>query len=584
MNSGVGLLAYQKRRSLELILDGSNWTVATFGHLFVVGLLAWILSEHFGWRVPALWASGMALILAGQASYSAAYPSRSVAASDDASVSQRLSIFTSSAVAVGLGWAAAGLLLFPADDAELQLFLVFVMGGMSLSAVGTQHVYLPSCYASMGFAVPLLGARYAIEGQFVEAILLVLYTAVLLRLARMLSRFSMRTIELQYERDALLIELTSHAEDLEHAREDAEFANHAKSRFLAQASHDLRQPLHAIGLFVETIARDRLEPKVAVVIDRVRDSLGALSSLFDSLLDITLLDSRQTRIAVESFHLRELFEQLSREFQPLAEESGVALRIQATSVLVRTDPVLLRRMLQNLLANAINYSQGASVLMGVRRQGGCVAIVVADTGPGISIADQRRIFEEFVRLPDARPGGGAPGLGLGLSIVRRLSVILDLPVGLSSVAGRGSVFVVRGIARAGSATISLMDTGKPQSADPLQDCRVLVVDDDPEVLAATASLLQRWGCEVVAAETWPDEIGEIDLIVSDDQLGDGSSGLDKLQRSLKTRSDLRALLITGNSAIEVREAAALASIPLLQKPVRPVQLKSALLHLLAERD
>ncbi len=577
MRRNASIDDYQARRGLELLLDGARWTVATFGHWFVIWLLVWVLGEAVGWMRAIIWGAALSSVLLAQAIFASFWTLNRLDGVDDRKIRALLRYFTVSAWLVGCCWAAAGFVLFASDAPELQLFLVFVMGGMSLAAVGTQHVHLAACYGSMGFAVPLLAVRYAMDGRWIEPVLLILYTLVIMRLARMLSRFSLRTIRLQHERDRLLLELTDRARDLESARREAEEANLAKSRFLAQASHDLRQPLHAIGLFVESLSGRNTDTRTDHVINRMRESLGMLSNLFDSLLDVTVLDAGSTRVRPVDFRLAEMFEQLRKDFSPIAAENAVRLTFVHTAAEVRSDPLLFRRLLQNLVANAVRYAPGRRVVVGARRSGDGWMVDVLDNGPGIAPEDQQRIFQEFVKL-DGNRRTGAGGLGLGLAIVSRLSRMLGLQVSLHSLPGKGTRFRVSDIAAAKAAPVSLIEPSVEAREDPLDGTRVLVVDDDREVLDATADLLSGWGCDVVAESAFPATLPEVDVVLSDYEL----AGDDGLLRLVAARSEIPGVLpvlISGNSTLELKHAADEAGIALLHKPVRPVRLRSLLLQL-----
>ena len=455
---------------------------------------------------------------------------------------------------------------------------MFVMGGMSLAAVGNQHVYLKACYASMSFAVPILALRYAVDGHMLEPLLLLLFTAVILRLANMLARFSERTSQLQFERDALLDELSRRATELESAKLEAEQANQAKSRFLAQASHDLRQPMHAIGLFVDTLAHDELGDKVAQVVNKVSSSLASLSRLFDSLLDITQLDTRSGHTVPRNFKLNELFDSLQRDFRPIAQENGVQLVFVNPDIAVHTDPILFRRLLQNLVSNAIRYAPQEKVTVTAAVIGTTCSVSVEDSGAGIDAADQQRIFDEFVRLDTGT--NTAPGLGLGLSIVKRLERLLKLQLTMHSAAGVGTCFTVSGLTLAAGEVETLSDETAAAPTNILQDTTVVVVDDDPDVLQATAELLTRWGCTVRSYQEPPASIGDAEIVISDYELGDELNGLDSITRWQLENPTLAAVLISGNTSQDLKRSARTADIPLLHKPVRPVQLRSALLFAL----
>lgn len=575
--------AHHRRRSFNILLDGARRPSSVGAQLLLIGLLVWMLAGNVPWMPMLLWAIPLAMLVIYQAVFSHLRLLGFGQTCSDSEVIRQLRHFTVLAGLIGCCWAVGGFLLFPAQHEELQLFLVFVLGGMSLAAVGLQHVHLPACYATMGSAVPVLSARYALEAQALTTILLIVFTLVIIRLALVLSRFSQRTADLQYQRDQLLAELTQGAQALEYARREAEEANLAKSRFLAQASHDLRQPLHAVSLLVETINQEQASKRIAGVIDRIQQSLSVLSKLFDSLLDVTLLDARQTAPNFRSFALQEIFEQLEHDFRPIAVESKVNLRFARSRVGVHTDPVLLRRLLQNLLSNAIRHAPGAKVLVGARRSlNGDVRIQVLDSGIGIAEQDQEKIFREFVRLDSVANDAeqAAPGLGLGLAIVQRLAKLLSLQVLVSSTPGRGSCFTVAGFAPARGPLATLNDEQEVDHSNMLSDTRVMVVDDDQQVLNATGTLLRKWGCHVILYETAPTSNEHADVLISDYELPEQENGLQLISRLKNNNPKLAALLISGNSTAELAEAAAVLEIPLLHKPVRPVQLRSALLHVL----
>ncbi len=571
----TALAEYRNHRSLELILDGARWSIAVFGHWVVIWLLIWVLADAVGALQSILWGVCISLVILFQACFAMFWGQEKLAALEYQKVQQLLRVFTVSAWLVGASWAVGGIVLFPENNREMQLFLVFVMGGMSLSAVGTQHVYLPACYGSMSFALPVLAVRYGLDERWVECSLLILYTLVILRLARMLSRFSLSTISLQYERDQLLEALTNHANDLERARAEADDANLAKSRFLAQASHDLRQPLHAMGLFVESLT-DSATAGGQHVVNRMRDSIAMLSSLFDSLLDITVLDAGNTEAVSVAFRLDELYRQLAQDFAPVAGDNNVQLKFVSTSAVVKTDPVLLRRLIQNLVSNALRHTRDGKVVVGTRRAGQALAVEVVDNGAGIPKEEQARIFQEFVKLnhPDSAEGAG---LGLGLAIVTRLARVLKLSVSLKSSYGKGTKFRVTGLNVSTESPQNLIREEKHASTDWLGDSRVLVVDDDVEVLEATVNLLKKWGCVVTGSESFPVPLPDVDVVLSDYELG-SDDGLKRLVELKQTHPEILTVLISGNSSVELRDAASAAGIPLLHKPVRPVKLRSLLLQ------
>jgi len=576
---------FLSRRSLAMIVAGSHWSITTFGHMFVALLLASVLTREFGLLWPYIWAGLLCLLITFQAFFSRIHINSARESLEK--VSRVLTQFTVSSYLVGISWATVGLLLFPIQYPELQLFLAFVMGGISLVAVGTQHIYLPACYGSMGFAVPVLGIRYVIEGLYIEATLVVLYTIVLIRLANMLSRFSHRTIVLQYERDILLDQLGARASELEAAKRSADEANLSKSRFLAQASHDLRQPLHAMGLFIETISDHKLDDKVAKVVQRVRQSLDGLSKLFDTLLDVTLLDTGKTQPRPVDFEINEFFAQLARDYEPIAKDNRVKLKFMQSHINLRADPILLRRLVQNLVSNAIRHSARGRVLVGLRPFRGRYAIDVVDNGSGIKEEDQERIFEEFVRLRQERlsiHSSTQPGLGLGLSIVYRIATMLDLEVMVSSRIGKGSRFRISGLDPALGLPHTITNTQTFRPDDLLASANILVIDDDPEVLEATGALLSKWGCNIQLHLRANDLFQPADLIVCDFELDENVTGIDVVRQCRQKWGQIPAVIISGNSSEQVKSLTRDEGLALLHKPVRPAQLRSALLQALTAKN
>ncbi len=365
---------------------------------------------------------------------------------------------------------------------------------------------------------------------------------------------------------------------------ELERANQAKSRLLAAASHDLRQPMHALSLFVEQLRRTDDPGERAALVARVERSVGALGELLDALLDLSQLDVGAVKPELRAFALQPLLRQLGDEFAPLAEEKGLALIVMPNSLWVRSDPLLLSRILRNLLANAVRYTASGCVLVGCRRHADVADIVVIDTGIGIAEAELPRVFDEFHQVP----GSGRPreGLGLGLAIVQRLAALLGHEVRLASVPGRGTcatVAVPRATPGLAARTVA------PATGGSLEGVWILVVDDDAAAAESLAGLLRQWDANVdVAADTVGAlaSVGtaRVDLVLCDLRLAAGANGLDVLAR-LKGRvgATLPCAIITGE-----QDAATLADLrargyPVVRKPAAPAMLRAVIASLLADR-
>src|SRR3954471_21014741 len=292
-------------------------------------------------------------------------------------------------------------------------------------------------------------------------------------------------------------QLTRLNDALARAKGEADEANVSKTRFLAAASHDILQPLNAARLYATSLVERDRDGGDAALAENVEGSLDAVEEILTALLDISRLDTGAMKPQWSSFRIDELFRQLQREFGPMAREKGLALTFVPSSLTVRSDRRLLRRVLQNLVSNAIKYTPAGRVLVGARRRGDRLALEVLDTGLGIPASKQKLVFREFQRLDQGAKV--ARGLGLGLSIVERIGRVLDHPVGLTSTPGRGSVFSVTvPIVAALPASVAPLEAPRAV-ATPLSGLRVLTIDNEPTILEGMRTLLTGWGCVVTTA-------------------------------------------------------------------------------------
>jgi PAS domain S-box-containing protein len=380
--------------------------------------------------------------------------------------------------------------------------------------------------------------------------------------------------ELKRVNETLEQRVVARTAELEHAMVQAERANDAKSRFLAAVSHDLVQPLNAAQLMTHSLARRLSDEASHRAAARIAGALGATEHLLEGLLDISRLDAGGLEPRVVEFPLAELFEQLSGEFGVLASERGLTLRCKPTTVSVRSDPQLLRRILQNFLSNAVRYTRRGRIVLGARRRGGTVLAGVWDTGPGIPKASQRLIFEEFRRLD---PDAAAPGLGLGLAIAERTARLLDHDLVLESREGRGTLF---GVVLPRTADVQ-PPAGEARARDEAGGGRALVVDNDAQMLASLEGLLADWSYSVAAATGAEDAkrmaaSDPFDVMVLDYHLDEGGTGLDLLRELRALGQQAPAVLISADHAAELKQAARQAGCALLHKPIRPLALRSVL--------
>lgn len=406
--------------------------------------------------------------------------------------------------------------------------------------------------------------------------------------ARVRTAEALRDSDGQLRRAAETLEqrVAERTAELEASRAEAEAANLGKTRFIAAASHDLLQPLHAARLF--TAAMIDRDPRNDLG-GKIDASLGAVESLLDALLDISKLDAGAFKPEKRPFALQPLFESLATAFAPTAARHGVELAIVPTGAFVDTDPAFLRRILQNLLSNALRYgrSEGrpARVLLGCRRVGGSLRIEVRDNGPGIAPDKQAVIFDEFVRLqPEDEGPREERGLGLGLAIVDRIARMLDLPVGLASAPGRGSTFSITVPRAAAVATVpSAAPAPQPMPSIEAQSF-VLCLDNEARVREAMAALLGGWGCKVATAASPAEALDAVaragrlpDLVLADLHLDEGADGLDAVVALRESWGRaVPAALVTADRDPTLRLRARAQQVELLHKPVKPASLRALL--------
>jgi signal transduction histidine kinase len=387
------------------------------------------------------------------------------------------------------------------------------------------------------------------------------------------------------ELTGLMHRLERSNEALVAAKEEAENANRSKTRFLAAASHDLLQPLNAARLSASALADLPLGPEAAAISGQIERGLQIIEDLIKTLLDISKLDAGVVRPAIKPVGLGELLAGIVASFRPFAERKGLRLALRGPDLVVASDPMLLQRILQNLVSNAIRYTRQGGVLVAVRRRGDACRIEVLDTGCGIAPAEQDLVFEEFFR-GGAEGEGGEPGLGLGLSIVRRMAQALGHPLALASRVGRGTRMTL---------TVPVSPT-PPERAVPavpvttrLTGARVLVVENDPPTADALERLLRAWDAEVSVHRDLAGVeaacgagLGLPDLLILDYHLDNGACGLDVATR-LRARTGSRppVIVTTADHSPEIEAQVAALGGHLVHKPVRPAQLRALLTYLLA---
>lgn len=394
---------------------------------------------------------------------------------------------------------------------------------------------------------------------------------------------------LQQGREELEERIASATRELRGKKEEAETATLAKSRFLAAASHDLRQPMHALGMFVSRLAQLPHGEEARRLVGYLEASVQAMQNLLDALLDISRLEAGAVMPQVSAFAVRDTLELLRAELEPQATQKGLRLRIAARDEdWVLSDPTLLHRILLNLVGNAVRYTRRGGVLVACRRVGGGarLRIEVWDTGIGIAPEHQQDVFSEFFQVANEQRDR-RQGLGLGLNIVKRTAQLLEHPLTLCSVPGRGTRFCIEVPRSAARPPAPLAPPRAAVPADELAGCRVLVVEDDTLAAAALSELLASWGCVVRLAPGLTGALEHLsrgfvpDLLISDYRLGQQANGMEVLYRLRQVVGrPLPAFLVSGDTDTELIQRVQRTEFQLLHKPVRPAKLRSLMRHLL----
>lgn len=475
----------------------------------------------------------------------------------------------------GLIWGlGAFVLLPPLHDPRALVFLLTLMGVCWGAAVSLSMAF-PAVVAFIVPVTTLTATRLALSETETGVLLTILtaaFTGFVLATARNYARAVDVTLRLDSENLALLAEVSA-------ARDAAERASAEKSRFLAAVSHDLRQPLHAARLAVEALAADARPGDAPRSMAGAVRALRDLETQFDGLLELSELEAGVLRPRPCDFALGPLLADLAREFTAPARARGLALSVPPATVSVHSDPRLVRRILRNLLDNALKYTSRGEVAVTVDERAEGLALRVSDTGPGIAPEWIDRIFDPYVRLPDVRR---APGHGLGLAIVRQLCDLLGARIDVETAPGNGSRFtlVLPRDRDEAAREVRPVDAG-------FEGLHVLFVEDDARARAALGAMLATWGCQVSAGATLEAALGAatgvprpVDVLISDYRLGVGEDGLAVIARARATLDPaLPALLVSGQSDAALTARADALGVPLLVKPVDVLALRATLISL-----
>lgn len=495
----------------------------------------------------------------------------------------------------GLSWGALSWLFVHPDQPASTVLVLGIFSGLSSAGLAVLGMSWP-----MSVAFWLSGALTNATGllQAQDGVHLTLAVGVLIYLVAMTvfsyhsARAAQRSIELHRENERLVSQLRDQTRRAQEARQlaeeasaEADAANRAKTVFLASVSHDLRQPLHAAGLYLDALNRQGWEGRAAHLLQQVQASQTAASDMLNTLLDFSRVDAGVVQAHRQPMALQPLLHRLVQELAPWAEEKGLALRLRDTRVVAHADPALVEMIVRNLLLNAIRYTERGAVLVACRRRGERVYVEVWDTGMGIPLHQQEAIFQEFHQLGNPERDQ-RKGMGLGLAIVRGLARAMSVDVSLSSVPGRGSVFrLCLPVSREAVTHVEVA----PVMDDGLMGLKVLLIDDDESVRQAMAELLSDWGCWCEVAESADAASAvlqrfEPDVLVCDHRLREGRSGVQAVEQVwARVQRRVPAVLVTADTTTERLREAHASGLLLLHKPVPARRLQDVLAQLSGRR-
>lgn len=495
--------------------------------------------------------------------------------------------FAAGAGLSGIVWGASGVLFFPQSDIAFQLFLAVTLFGMGTGSVITNSAYLPAVFAFFPVSFLPLTAVLFYSGETIHISLGIMLLVALMALsyfAIVNNRGLLETLRLRFENVDLV-------KQLQEQKLEAEQANIAKSKFLAAASHDLRQPLHALTLFTSVLDETIQYPKARKVVDQIRSSVDALQNLFNTLLDISRLDAGVIQVEKTDFNLQPLLDKLSNDFEPVAKEKGLRIDSPACPYAAHSDITQLEQILRNYISNAIRYTDNGEIKVTCIADGKHVTINITDTGLGIAEKDQQIIFEEFQQLSNPERDR-SKGLGLGLAIVQRTAKLLGHPINVLSQSGRGSTFSVS-VPQVKNIDESLTTTpdnnrGNQQANNEL----VVIIDDEASIREGMQNLLQQWGYEVISAADNDEAMTLIRqqnrtpaAIIADYRLREHSTGIEVIQ-NIQTEYDknIPALIVTGDTSVDELREVNKSGFQVLHKPVAPIKLRAFLRHIQLQKS
>ena len=490
-----------------------------------------------------------------------------------------------SAAVSGMAGGAAAVLFFSAPPLENAL-MTMVLCCWCAAGIAVSGAVPLAFYGLVVFFLTPIALGWALSGNqdsLLVASLLVLFMFLLMTYARDGAELVGRALRVGFENEELARRLRARETEAQAARERAEAANLSKSRFLAAASHDLRQPLHALSLLLYTLQQRTRDPETSELLRRVATSADSLDSLFKGLLDLSRLDAGSVTPERRALSLEPLLKRLENDFRPLAAEKGLEFECASCDVWVKSDPEMLERVLRNLLDNAVKYTERGRIEIRLGEEPQEIRVMVCDNGIGIDPAHRDRIFEEYYQIRNPSRDR-SKGIGLGLAIVKRMCDLLDHSIRLDSDLGRGSTFQIT-LPRCEPSSDTADDDKVPSTASiaALRGLVVVVIEDNTEVQDAMRKLLEGWACQPIVGASSEEVSRNLDsarctpdVILADYRLAGSNTGIDAIVSLFARYGEIPAAIVTGeiNAADLIPEG---MSVAVMQKPVHALDIRDWLL-------
>jgi signal transduction histidine kinase/ActR/RegA family two-component response regulator len=554
----------------------TNMPTSVFGALVGVGLVAVLFGRSIESTHLAAWLSIVAL----HTSYRLAFWYRFSGRPFTPEVSRRWMRPMAGGVTLGsvIYFGVPAWFFMPSSTIENQYAFLCILSFVSVGAImgyGPHFSTFTAAIMPYSLATVLAIALGRTGTPFELMLAIVAFIVFLLVAGKRFAGLTRESLRLGFENIDLVLRLTEQ-------KNAAEAANLAKSRFLAAASHDLRQPMHALNLYLGTASSCEMSEPARTAVASARQCAEAMDEMFRALLDVSQLDAGSVRSHVEVFPISMLLNRSFMEFEPQARERSLSLHVVQSSAWVRSDPALVERILRNFVTNAVRHCERGRILIGCRLRGDIVRLSVHDTGPGIPEHHQAAIFEEFFQLKNPERDRGK-GLGLGLGIVKRLAHLLRVSVILQSSPGHGSMFAVDLPRAAEADAVPGLPHEKAVQGD-LSNVMVLVVDDERSILRATQGLLETWGCAVATATNAAEAIACVnamdrlpDLLICDYRLRANENGIDIVHAVRRAVGmETPALLVTGETSPDQLRTLHESGLPVLHKPLQEKSFRQAL--------